>query len=299
MDIAPLNRQFSLGSALRFVQHASGLVLAEIDNSLAKAKISLQGAQLLCWQPSSTAQPVAWSFDLTQLSPGVSPHSGVPVCWPWFGAHPSERGLPAHGYARRLPWEVVESAVAADGATRIGLRLSQPEQPGGPRSAQLELHLVVGDSLRMELVTSNLGSEDFVISEALHAYFHVGDIARTRLFGLDGVTYADKVRDFARQVQQGPITFSGETDRVYLDTSAECVIEDEMLQRRIHIAKHGSRSTVVWTPWREKGSAIADIGAAGWQRMLCVESANALDNRVTVKPGAVHALAVEYRVVAM
>lgn len=294
-DIATLNRQFSLDAALRFTQHASGLTLAEIDNAQARAKVSLQGGQLLCWQPKASAQPAVWSFDLDQLKPGVSPHSGVPVCWPWFGAHPDGHGLPAHGYARTQLWDVVDSGLDEDGATRLGLRLAQPEQPGGPHAAQLELHMVVGDSLHMELVTSNLGAQPFVISEALHTYFYVGDIARARVLGLDGVTYADKVQNYARQLQHGAIAFSGETDRVYLDSPHECAIEDEMLQRRIRIAKHGSRSTVVWTPWRDKGLAIPDIGA-GWSRMLCVESANALDNQVTVQPGAVHALTVEYRV---
>ena len=37
------------------------------------------------------------------------------------------------------------------------------------------------------------------------------------------------------------------------------------------------------------------VQLSGWRNMLCVESANALDNLVTVAPGAVHALAVEYR----
>lgn len=297
MDASTLNSKFSIGPALRFVQDPSGLILAEIDNPLATARICLQGAQLLSWRPKSAAVPVVWCSDLARLQRGVSVHSGAPVCWPWFGAHAEGRALPAHGFARHLPWEVTECAAEPGGETRIGLRLLQPVQPAfcWQHAAQLELHLVIGDSLKMELVTSNLGNHGFVISEALHTYFQVGDIERIRLLGLDGATYADKVEKFARHVQQGALSFGGETDRVYLDTQAECLIEDEMLRRRIRIAKFGSRTTVVWTPWQDKARVIQDIGAAGWRNMLCVESANALDNLVTVAPGAVHALAVEYR----
>ena len=272
MDASTLNSKFSIGPALRFVQDPSGLILAEIDNPLATARICLQGAQLLSWQPKSAAVPVVWYSDLARLQRGVSVHSGAPVCWPWFGAHAEGRELPAHGFARHLPWEVTECAVEPGGETRIGLRLLQPVQPAfrWEHAAQLELHLVIGDSLKMELVTSNLGNHGFVISEALHTYFQVGDIERIRLLGLDGATYADKVANFARHVQQGALTFSSETDRVYLDTQAECLIEDEVLHRRIRIAKFGSRSTVVWTPGQEKDPGIPENRAPGRGAQRCV-----------------------------
>lgn len=299
MNVLTLNRKFSGEPALRFVHDPSGLIVAEIDNPLGSARLCLQGAQLLSWQPKSATHPVVWYSDMARLQRGVSAHSGVPVCWPWFGVKPEGNDrLPSHGFARLLPWQVVECGALPDGATRIALRLEAPTQPDflWPYAAQLELHIVVGDSLKMELITSNLGSDTFDICEALHTYFQVGDIERVRLLGLDGTTYSDKLEQFAHRVQQGALTFSGETDRLYLDTQAECVIEDEVLRRRIRIEKHGSSTTVVWTPWQQRAAAIADIGTVGWRHMLCVESANALENRVSVSPGATHALTVEYHV---
>jgi len=41
---------------------------------------------------------------------------------------------------------------------------------------------------------------------------------------------------------------------------------------------------------------MGDLGLDGWRRMVCVESANAADDVVTVKAGATHTLAMEYRV---
>ena len=300
MDTSVLNQQFGLANSLRFVEDPSGLVLAEIENPLASAKICLHGAHLLTWRPRSTSIPVIWLSEAAALSPCSSVHSGVPVCWPWFGAH-EDPCMPAHGYARNSAWDVVATGSEADGATRIALRLRQNAQTAcmWPHATTLEMHVTVGESLKAALVTSNTGNEDCIIGEALHTYFHVGDIAQARVAGLEGATYADKVEHFARKVQQGAVTFSGETDRVYLDTEAECVIEDAALRRRIHIAKSGSRSTVVWTPWQEKAEKMADIGERGWRSMLCVETANALDNRVIVPPGTSHTLAVEYRVESM
>jgi glucose-6-phosphate 1-epimerase len=77
------------------------------------------------------------------------------------------------------------------------------------------------------------------------------------------------------------------------------VIEDTRLQRRIRVAKSGSRSTVVWNPWTAKADKMGDFGPDGWCRMVCVESANAADNVVTMVPGAEHRLWVRYAVEAL
>lgn len=297
MNTSTLNQQFGISSALRFIEEASGLIIAEIENPLASARICLQGAHLLSWRPRSSSIPVVWMSDAIQLSPGKSPHSGAPVCWPWFGAHATNPSLPAHGYARNLPWEVIGTSTDTNGATRITMRLLDNEaaRMQWPHAATLELTIVVGDSLELSLTTSNTGDAAIIISEAFHTYFQVGDITRTRVTGLDGILYADKVENFARSTQHGEITFAGEIDRVYLNTSDTCVIEDPALQRRIHITKTGSQSTVVWTPGQEKGDKLGDLGIDGWRRMVCVESANTMENSVQIGAGQTHTLAVEYR----
>src|SRR3569832_1706133 len=121
--------------------------------------------------------------------------------------------------------------------------------------------------------------------------------ALSAYWGLDGIDYLDKVGG-GRQQQHGAITFSGETDRVYLATTAECIIDDPGLQRRIIIAKRGSRSTVVWNPWIDKAAKLGDLGDDGYLRMVCVESANAADDAVVVATGGEHRLGVRYTVEA-
>jgi len=117
-----------------------------------------------------------------------------------------------------------------------------------------------------------------------------------RVTGLAGCNYWDKVGGTALRKQSGAIDFSGETDRVYINTGAECVIEDDKLKRRIHVTKSGSLSTVVWTPWAEKAGKMGDMGQPdGWREMVCVESVNAIENVVKVPAGTRHTLIVEYR----
>lgn len=85
-------------------------------------------------------------------------------------------------------------------------------------------------------------------------------------------------------------------DRVYVNTAASCVIHDVKLKRQIHIDKKNSQSTVVWNPGVEKATKMGDFGENGWRHMVCVESANAVDNIVTIAPNKQHALEIEYRI---
>lgn len=292
-----LNSGFALRNHVAFREAAGGLIVAEIDNAQAIASVCLQGAHLMSWRPKTQDQPVVWLSKLARPAPGKSIRGGVPVCWPWFGPHANNPKLPGHGYARTVPWELTETRVLPDGAAVIGLALVETEatrSQWGPR-ARCSIQMTVGNTLKAALTTENLGSEDFVIGEALHTYFQIGDIADIRVHGLDGAEYLDKVAGNTRTRQHGAVTFAGETDRVYVNTESECVIEDPRLKRRIVVAKSGSGSTVVWTPWAEKADKMGDFGPDGWRAVVCVESANALENVVTVKAGERHTLAVEYR----
>jgi glucose-6-phosphate 1-epimerase len=293
-----LNTQFGIKGQLSFREDASGLVVAEINNVHATASLCLQGAHLMTWQPRSQKLPVIWLSRDAKLAAGKSIRGGAPVCWPWFGAHASEASFPGHGFARTMPWQVIESGSEPDGETRITLRLVESEKTRTqwPHDCTFDLTVIVGVTLRMELATENTGATDFVIGEALHTYFQIGDIGTVQVQGLEGCDYWDKVGGSTLRRQDGAITFSGETDRVYINTAAECVIEDGKLNRRIHVSKSGSLSTVVWTPWTEKAHKMGDMGQPdGWREMVCVESANAIENVVRVAAGKRHTLIVEYR----
>ena len=167
-----------------------------------------------------------------------------------------------------------------------------------PNTCSLELRMTLGTTLELELRTRNNDEQTVIITEALHTYFTVGDVHQVRVLGLDGCDYLDKVQDFTRHTQRGAIHFSGEVDRVYLDTTADCVIEDPVWQRKIHIKKAGSQSTIVWNPWLEKSSAMCDMGEDGYLSMVCVETANAAENTVSIEPGKEHRLWVSYWVEA-
>lgn len=295
--ITALNTQFGINGQLVFKADASGLIVAEINNALGSASLCLQGAHLMTWQPKSQSVPVVWLSRDAKLAAGKSIRGGAPVCWPWFGAHATESTFPGHGFARTVPWRVMESGTEPNGATRLTLRLeaSDKTRTQWPHECNVDLTVIVGETLRMELSTENTGSTDFVIGEALHTYFQIGDIGAVRVTGLEGSEYWDKVGGSNLRKQAGEISFDSEVDRVYINTGAACVIHDDQLKRRIHVAKSGSLSTVVWTPWDEKAAKMGDMGQPdGWREMVCVESVNAIDNVVKVAAGTQHTLVVEY-----
>jgi dihydroxy-acid dehydratase len=293
---------FAIPGQLSFRTGAGGLTYADIDNHGGRATICLQGAHLVSFRPKCQPTPLVWVSDAASFAPGKSIRGGAPVCWPWFGAHPSEAAFPAHGFARTVSWTVTGSRKRNDARTEITLQLVDNEQTRAqwPHPTRLTLTVVVSDRLELRLATTNLGDAPVQIGEALHTYLQISDIAAVTVSGLDGVSYHDKVDNFARKTQRGAIGFNGEVDRVYVNTPADCVIEDAGLKRRIRIAKTGSQSTIVWTPWIEKAGKMGDMGRGksgdGWREMVCVESANAMDNVVTVAPGETHTLAVIYSV---
>ena len=299
-NLETLNKRFGLADTLLFKEGPGGLPVVEVNNALASAVIALQGAHLLQWVPAGE-DPVIWLSPDARFAEGKSVRGGVPVCWPWFGPHETESGFPAHGFARTVPWEVFETNANDDGSTSVGLRLlwNETARTQWPHASELELHIRIGSSLELDLLTRNGGSTPLGIGQALHTYFMVRDIHDVSVQGLEDLAYIDKVDGAARKRQAGPIRFDGEVDRIYLDHGDDCLIHDPGLQRRIRIQKRGSHSTVVWNPWIEKADKMGDLGPDGYRHMLCVETANAADDVVKIGPGGEHHLWMRYSVEAL
>ncbi len=282
---------------VHYVKDANGLDYIEIDNRHATAKIALQGAHVMHWQPKSTDQPVLWLSSNARYIEGRSIRGGVPICWPWFGAHPTDSSYCPHGFARVIPWQVKKSCKLPNGTTRLLLEMTQTEVAKKQLSYpfQLTLEITIGNYMRLEMTTKNLANHPFMIGEAFHTYFNVSDVKNTNITGLENLVYSDKVEGYLRNVQHGALKFDGEFDRVYLNSGEDCLIRDSGFHRAIRVAKSGSNTTVIWSPGAEKVAQMGDMGAPNeWRKMLCVESANAMENSVTIFPGESHTMVTEY-----
>jgi glucose-6-phosphate 1-epimerase len=296
-DLSALNKRFAIANQLEFKEGPGGLTVAEVTNAHAAATIALQGGTIMTFQPHGQA-PVLWLSKFAKFVPGKSIRGGNPVCWPWFGPHPTDTNMPTHGFARTIPWEVLRTEVLADGKTQISMKLVKNDTTKAqwPHPSEVQIIITTGPELRVELITRNTGETSFLIGDAFHTYFQVSDIRQVSIHGLEGCPFLDRLEQSKRKIQEGSVTISAETDRIYLSATADCLIEDLKLKRRIRIAKKGSRSTVVWNPWIEKATKMGDFGENGYLGMVCVETANAAEDVVRILPGGEHRLQATFSV---
>ncbi len=290
-ELAALNQDHGIPNQLSFLEGPGGLVVAEIKNSHAEATIALHGGHILSFRPRGHA-PVLWLSRSSQFKTGQAIRGGIPVCWPWFADHPTDNSKPAHGFVRTAVWSVSESEALGDDSTRLKLFMADSAKTMRlwPHPFRLAIDVTVSDALRVKLTATNTGEAPFVCSGALHSYFNISSPAQITIKGLAGCDYLDKVDQFRRKVQAGDLRLANETDRIYLDTTAECFIEDRGMQRQIGIAKNGSRTTVVWNPWIDKARSMKDFGDDEYKRMVCVETANAATDAISLVPGGIHTL---------
>ncbi len=300
-NVEQLNNDFSFDNGshtLCFIMGKGDIPVIEIHNDHASATISLQGAHLLSWVPAGENEVIWLSEDAIFLL-GKSVRGGVPVCWPWFGAHESDASYPAHGFSRTTLWRVTNTQQLSAGETQVTLQLDTSElddhiQRMWPMATVVEYTLTIANTLTIELTTFNNSDQSITVGQALHTYFSIDDVTNTTVYGLEGKDYLDKTDGFKRKLQTGPVVIDEEVDRVYLQTPDDVIIDDR--KRKIIVKKQGSLSTIVWNPWKNVAQKMGDLGKDGYLKMLCVESANAAEDNVDIRAGERFKLIVIYEV---
>ena len=288
----------SLPASVRLVDGDGKLPRLAVSTAACTAEVFPHGAHVARWQPAHANAPVLWLSDHSFWEDRKPIRGGVPICFPWFGPHPSSSGAPAHGFARLLDWTLVEARDSEDGSVSLIFVLEGEElSPLWPCRFRAAFSVSFGRTMTMALEIENRDVRPLTFEEALHTYFTVSDISQVTIAGLERSRYVDKAGGMTERAPDGSLVrFTGETDRVYLDTSATCVIDDPGLRRRIEVAKEHSRSTVVWNPWIAKARAMQDFGDEEWRGMVCVETANVAEAAVQLQPGERHRMAVSLAV---
>ncbi|RTE65289.1 D-hexose-6-phosphate mutarotase [Amphritea opalescens] len=228
--------------------------------------IALDGGQVLLFRPAGE-QPLLWVSDKPALAGAI--RGGVPVCWPWFAEHVDDPSLPKHGVARTASWMLDSVEMDAQGGH---WRLSPAQTLWDGLSLTLDLKVMEG-VLSLSLISVNRTDQPIAMTQALHSYFAVSDIAGVELQGLDALPLRDKLQDMAERTHQGAVTFPAETDVIFAHNSeTEVMLIDHGWQRVIGIQKQGSHSTVVWNPGAS-AAAMLDVGVDQVSRFVCVEAA--------------------------
>ena len=280
----------------------SGLPGWRLRFGQAQLDICQQGAQILSYFPDIEQPALIWLSDCAQYEKGQGVRGGVPVCWPWFGdiqrnppavQKTTTADAPFHGLARTLDWQLLDSSVEHQ-SVQLTLQLDASQGlTDWPHAATVQLQIELGERLTIRLDNHNLGSKPLAISQALHTYFAVSDIHQVAVQGLEGCSYHETLEGWQLREQAGALSFTGETDRIYLQVPEHLQIIDSGWQRRIHLRTQGSQSAIVWNPWIDKAQTLSGFASAAWQQMLCIENANVLADHLLLEPGARHRLQLE------
>ncbi|MCP8689352.1 D-hexose-6-phosphate mutarotase [Marinobacterium sedimentorum] len=264
------------------VQDASlqGFSLLLIRKPWGELVLSRQGAQVVHFRPSGQSA-VLWLSD--SLLPAPAPiRGGIPVCWPWFAAHPDDAAKPFHGLARTALWDI-DLQQCSD--TGVSLEL----QPVIALECGLVPRVLVEvkeRTLHVSIDTLNATDAPILLTQALHSYLAVSDVHQVVLDGLQGCEYRDKLLQGVRALQSEPLRIRGTTDRIYSHNTVTQV-QDTGAQRSLRVGKFGSGSTVVWNPGAA-AEAIADVGMGQQPAFVCVEAANTYVDPVQLLPGQHH-----------
>jgi glucose-6-phosphate 1-epimerase len=266
-----------------FLDGQGELPMIGISTMWSSAEVYLQGAHLTSFRKHGEP-PLTFMSQCSRFSEGQPIRGGIPVIFPWFGMR---EGMGNHGFARVKTWELKEFAPAPNGSVSVRFRLPDCPEASSFPPFTADYVITVSADLTLQLIVSNLSTDEPLTFEScFHTYFEVGDVTSISIVGLKGVSYLDKVANFAQRTETNDaIRISSEVDRIYFNTSGPIEIHDPRLGRKILIHKQGSDSTVVWNPWIARSQQMPDFGNDEYQRMVSVETGNVSSNEITLAPG--------------
>ena len=283
------HKSFELDNTLRVITTENNLLKLIITNEHCEAEIYLHGGHLTHYQPKGE-KALIFNAKESKITPPKSVHAGIPICWPWFGPHPSDQDKPQHGFARDSVWEIKSTKRLPSQETEIILTLQ--DSPYSrilfDFSFELELTFRLGTACSVSLKTINTDKKSFTITQALHSYFAISDLRNIKIEGVRETPFIDYTDEKREKTESLALSIDRETNRVYIPTVKSCIIHDSGLKRKIVVTKEGSNSTTIWNPWRE--NKIHDLPDESYRRFVCIESTNALEDKVILAPDKTHTI---------
>jgi D-hexose-6-phosphate mutarotase len=240
-----------------------------IDHPQCQAVFSRQGAQLLHFQPRGQKP---WLWCAAQWPQVGAIRGGVPVCWPWYGRHPSEGMWPAHGWARLVDWKLLESREDEQGVS-LHWRLQLCEW-------QVDLKARLGENMELQLTTEHQDTQPCQLSHALLAYWRISSVAEIALSGLEGAEGYDQLNRQAC-LQKGALQVIGGCQRVF-QHAGSLQLQDRAWQRQLSIDTGDNQDTVVWHPGSRPLMGVSGIESQGF---VCIEAASGSSDSLSLAPG--------------
>lgn len=274
----------------------------------ARARVSLVGAHVMSFETrmDGSWREHLWMSPIARPTIGKAVRGGIPLCWPWFGPHPTNPSLPQHGLARTALWEHFNATQQSDqdGIGQIvtwklpdDIIASVPGLSSG--AATVLFSVLVHDAGRLGVQMTVDTAVDFAFSHAFHTYFRVNDVTTIAVDGLRGGKYRDQADANRWKVLNGAFDFTREVNAHFPEQSGAQVIRDTHGRRRIDITTQGAKGTTVWHPGPDAPTKFAEIPAEVARHFVCVESGNLPENPVRLRAGERHEVSAHYRFSAL
>jgi galactose mutarotase-like enzyme len=186
-------------------------VLTDEANSARLEVVPERGGIITRWQVQG--QDILYLDEARFADPSLSVRGGIPILFPICGNLPnntySHQGkfypLKQHGFARDLPWEVVDSASVLPDAMQLVLTSSDTTRSQYPFDFELRFtYRLLANRLRIEQQITNRSAEPMPFSIGFHPYFQVNDKSQLQ-FEIPAIEYQD-------QQTQTVHPFSGQFD---------------------------------------------------------------------------------------
>jgi glucose-6-phosphate 1-epimerase len=222
----------------------------------AEATITLYGAHLVSWKTADGRERMFLSAK-SALDGSKAIRGGVPVIFPQFAARGT--GM-RHGFARVLPWRVVDSGIASGEAYAVFALADAdlPTQIADQWRYKFTLSLRVaikGSELAMSLDVKNDGDVPFPFATALHTYHMVDDVTAVRIDG----------------VRPATITIDDKLDEVFEEIGGKVTLASGAGTLRLE--QQGFTDAVVWNPGAADTAALPDMEDDEYKRFVCIEPA--------------------------
>lgn len=271
--------------------HGVHFPIVRVETSLGLLEVCLYGAHVLNWTPRG-GRPVFYMSGTAVYAEGKGLRGGVPICWPWFGKHPTNsKEMPKHGIARVSHWELTEKTESPAGEALLRFALHLPNLPETLYTLQMGK-----DTLHATLRTQAV-PESMPFSAALHSYYAVSDFEHVQVEGLEDVSFQEFAEDVTEH-SEAPLVPVGPINRIYYPVPPERVIylRDEAWGRVLQLERGGSRSCVVWNPGEKEAASMSDIAPGTSRQFLAVETAAVPSEGIRLHAGDAHELSMRVKV---
>ncbi|MDX2230034.1 MAG: aldose epimerase [Leptolyngbyaceae cyanobacterium bins.349] len=193
--------------------------------------------------------------------PALSVRGGNPILFPICGNLPDNTythngqsyTLKQHGFARELPWAVLDQQVAADSARlTVGLTSTEQTRVGYPFDFELAFtYILTAHALTLHQRYTNRSSEPMPFSAGFHPYFAIEDKAKLQL-QIPANQYDDNVSKSV-QAYAGGFDFGvDEIDAAFTEISSPVAsVTDAGRSQRLTLTFSPEFSTIVF--WTVKG----------------------------------------------